>query len=209
MEKDLEILDLEEDTQEPKQESKIEPKKKSETKKTSWKKELFSWAMYFLAAIVIAMILKTYVIINATVPTGSMENTILPGDDLLGFRLAYTFSEPERGDIIIFNYPDDESQKYIKRIIGLPGEKITILDSKIYVNGDWVALEEPYLKEAWTNANGPYIFEVPKDCYLVLGDNRNDSEDSRYWEHPYVSKEDIIGKAFFTYYPFNRMGTLE
>ena len=78
--------------------------------------------MTLLAAFVLALVLKNYVIINATVPTGSMENTIEPGDDLFGFRLAYKFSEPERGDIVIFKFPDDESQKYVKRVIGLPGE---------------------------------------------------------------------------------------
>lgn len=78
--------------------------------------------------------MKNYVIINATVPTGSMEHTIEPGDDLFGLRLAYQFSEPKRGDIVIFRFPDDETQKYVKRVIGLPGEKVTIEDAKIYIN---------------------------------------------------------------------------
>ena len=91
---------------------------KEETSKANSRlKEALSWVMTFVIAIAVALVLKNFVIINATVPTGSMENTIMPKDDILGFRLAYTFSEPERGDIIIFKYPDDETQKFIKRII--------------------------------------------------------------------------------------------
>ena len=176
-------------------------------KRPAWK-EVLSWCMTLLAAFVLALVLKNYVIINATVPTGSMENTIEPGDDLFGFRLAYKFSEPERGDIVIFKFPDDESQKYVKRVIGLPGEKVTITEGKIYINNSDVPLEEDYLKEDWVRATGPFSFEVPEDSYLVLGDNRNDSYDARYWENTYVTKDEIIGKAYFTYYPFSRFGSL-
>lgn len=177
-------------------------------KKTSPLRELLSWCLTFVIAIAVALVLKNYVIINATVPTGSMEHTIEPGDDLFGLRLAYTFSEPQRGDIIIFKFPDDESEKYVKRVIGLPGEKVTIIDSQIYINDSETPLEEDYLKEEWIRATGPYEFEVPEDSYLVLGDNRNDSYDARYWENTYVTKEAIIGKAYVVYYPFSRFGSL-
>lgn len=172
-------------------------------------KEIISWLFYFVAAVAIALFLKTFVIINATVPTGSMENTIMPGDCIMGFRLAYTFSEPQRGDIIIFKYPDDETQKYVKRIIGLPGDTVTIEDGEIYINGSATPYQESYLKEAWIIATGPYEFEVPEDSYLVLGDNRNDSKDARYWSNSYVSKDEIIGKAEFVYFPFSRLGALK
>ena len=105
-------------------------------------------------------------------------------------------------------FPDDETQKYVKRVIGLPGEKVTIEDAKIYINDSETPLKEDYLKETWTEATGPFEFEVPKDSYLVLGDNRNDSYDARYWDHTYVSKDKIIGKAYFIYYPFQRLGSL-
>ena len=177
-------------------------------KKTSPLRELLSWCLTFVIAIAVALVLKNYVIINATVPTGSMEHTIEPGVDLFGLRLAYTFSEPQRGDIIIFKFPDDESEKYVKRVIGLPGEKVTIIDSQIYINDSETPLEEDYLKEEWIRATGPYEFEVPEDSYLVLGDNRNDSYDARYWENTYVTKEAIIGKAYVVYYPFSRFGSL-
>jgi len=174
-----------------------------------WKKEIKSFAFTFLITIAIVFLLKNFVIINATVPTGSMENTIMPGDNLLGFRLAYVTEEPARGDIIFFYFPDDETQKYVKRIIGLPGETVTILDGKIYINDATEPLEEPYLKEEWTKGTGPYVFEIPEDSYLCLGDNRNRSADAREWNNPYVAKEKIIGKALFTYFPFDHWGTVE
>jgi signal peptidase I len=181
---------------------------KKEKKKSSTLQEIASWCVTLLLAIVLALVLKNFVIINATVPTGSMEHTIEPGDDLFGLRLTYKFSEPQRGDIIIFKYPDDETQKFVKRVIGLPGETVTITDGKIYIDDSTTPLEENYLKEEWVRSTGPYVFEVPEDGYLVLGDNRNDSLDARYWENTYVTKDEIIGKAYMIYYPFNRFGSL-
>ena len=183
-------------------------KTEDEQEPISWQRELLSWIMTFAIAIVAALLLKNFVIINATVPTGSMENTIMPEDDLLGFRLSYLLAEPERGDIIIFKFPDDESQKFIKRVIGLPGEKVVIRDAKIYINDSEIPLDEPYLKEEWVIATGPYEFNIPQDCYLVMGDNRNDSKDARYWDNTYVTKDQIIGKAEFIYYPFDHIKSL-
>ena len=172
-------------------------------------KEVLSWIITFALAIGAAFLIKNYLIINADVPTGSMENTIMPDDCIMGFRLAYTFSEPKRGDIVIFKYPDDETQKYVKRIIGLPGDTVTIEDGEIYINGSSTPYQESYLKEEWVVATGPYEFEVPEDSYLVLGDNRNNSSDARYWTNTYVSKDEIIGKAEFVYFPFSRLGALK
>lgn len=185
-----------------------EPEEETEEEKPSALREVVSWCLTFVFAIAVALILKNFVIINATVPTGSMEHTIEPGDDLFGLRIAYAFSEPKRGDIIIFKFPDDESEKYVKRIIGLPGEKVTITEGKIYINDSETPLEEDYLKEEWVRATGPFEFEVPEGCYLVLGDNRNDSYDARYWENTYVTEDEIIGKAYMIYYPFDRLGSL-
>ena len=183
---------------------------KEETSKANSRlKEALSWVMTFVIAIAVALVLKNFVIINATVPTDSMENTIMPKDDILGFRLAYTFSEPERGDIIIFKYPDDETQKFIKRIIGVGGDHVVINDGKIYINDSKEPLDEPYLKEEWVVETGPYDFTVPEGHYLVLGDNRNNSLDARYWENTYVSDEQIIGKGELIYFPFNRFGLLK
>lgn len=189
-------------------ENEVESTEETE-KKSGTATEIISWILTFLCAVVVALFLKNYIIINATVPTGSMENTILPGDDLLGFRLAYSHSDPKRGDIIIFAFPDDESKKYVKRVIGLPGETVEITQGKVYIDGSETPLEEPYLKEQWLVATGPFKFEVPKNSYLVLGDNRNDSYDSRYWTNTFVKKDKIIGKVLFIYYPFNRIQSVK
>lgn len=209
---DLEMLDLNGENEEivtfPSDNPHSE-KKQEEDEKVDWKKELKSFAFTILITLVLVFVLKNYVIINAEVPTGSMENTIMPDDNILGFRLAYLKEGPARGDVIFFYFPDDESKKYVKRVVGLPGEKIIIEDGKIYINGSEEPLEEPYLKEEWTKGTGPYIFEVPEDCYLCLGDNRNSSADAREWNNPYVSKEKIIAKAIFTYFPVDRWGFVE
>ena len=211
------VLDETEDTLEPEvasTEAEVdntlseEPEGETNEEKPSAFREVVSWCLTFVFAIAVALILKNFVIINATVPTGSMEHTIEPGDDLFGLRIAYAFSEPKRGDIIIFKFPDDESEKYVKRIIGLPGEKVTITEGKIYIDDSETPLEEDYLKEEWVRATGPFEFEVPEGCYLVLGDNRNDSYDARYWENTYVTEDEIIGKAYMIYYPFDRLGSL-
>ena len=102
---------------------------------------------------------------------------------------------PERGDIVIFRYPDNEEELYVKRVIGLPGETVDIRDGYIYIDGADTPLDEDYLKEDWTVATGNYHFEVPEDSYLMLGDNRNDSWDARYWTNPYVREDKILGKA--------------
>lgn len=182
--------------------------KLQQRKDESAAKEVISWVITLALAVVAALFVKNYVIINANIPSGSMENTIMTGDRLFGFRLAYREKSPQRGDIIIFKFPDDETENYVKRVIGLPGETVEILDSKIYIDGSETPLKEDYLKEEWTVATGQYSFEVPEGSYLVLGDNRNNSYDARYWEHTYVSEEKILGKAIFRYYPFDQAGSL-
>lgn len=172
-------------------------------------REIFSWIFSLALALTVALILKNYVIINADVPTGSMENTIMPGDRLIGNRLAYLKKGPKRGDIVIFRYPDNEEELYVKRVIGLPGETVAVRDGKIYVNGAETELQENYLKESWTVATGPYDFEIPEDSYLVMGDNRNDSWDARYWTNSYVNRKKILGKAVVVYWPFRDFGKLK
>lgn len=170
-------------------------------------KDLLSWVLTIAAAVLLALFLNNVVIINARIPSGSMENTIMTGDRVIGLRFAYNKSDPKRGDIIIFRYPDDETEKYVKRVIGLPGETVTIQDAKVYIDGE--ELQEDYLKEEWVVATGPYTFEVPEDCYFVMGDNRNNSWDARYWTNTYVAKDKILGQAKFRYWPFSEMGKVE
>lgn len=171
-------------------------------------REFLSWALTIMIAAVAALLINRFILINAEIPTGSMENTIMIGDKLIGFRLSYLFDEPKRGDIIIFKYPDDETQNYVKRVIGCPGETVVIRDGKIYIDGSQEPLKEDYLPEEWIVATGPYTFYVPEDAYLVLGDNRNNSFDARYWTNTYVQKDKILGKAFLRYWPLNKMKLL-
>lgn len=172
-------------------------------------KEFLSLLQTMAIAAVAVILLKEFVIINAYIPSGSMENAIMPGDRVIGNRLEYLFDEPERGDIVIFKYPDDETQLFVKRVIGLPGETVTIEDAKVYIGEEQVLLDESYLKEEWIIDNGPYTFEIPEGSYLVLGDNRNNSKDARYWENTYVEENKILGKAVFRYWPFDSFGKLE
>ena len=90
----------------------------------------------------------------------------------------------------------------------MPGDNIYIENGEIYINGSVTPYQESYLKEEWVIANGPYEFQVPEDSYLVLGDNRNNSLDARYWTNKYVTKDKIIGKALFVYFPFSRLGAI-
>ena len=125
----------------------------------------------------------------------------MTGDRIFGFRLAYEWNEPERFDIVIFKSPDDPEQKelYIKRIIGLPGETINIVNGKVYIDGKKTPLDDSFCPETPIGDFGPYT--VPEGCYFMLGDNRNCSKDSRFWENTYVREDQIVGKAVLRYYP--------
>lgn len=174
------------------------------TKKKTVVKEIISWVVVLVLAFVIGSCLNRFVLFKAEIPSGSMEDTLQIGDRVIGFRLAYLFSEPERGDVVIFDYPDDESKLYVKRIIGLPGETVEIVDGKVYIwkdetGNDKTLLEETYLKETPVGSFGPY--EVPEGHYFMLGDNRNGSLDSRKWQNKYVAEEKIRCKVWFRYKP--------
>ena len=172
-------------------------------KKKSFFREVLEFVIPIILAVAIALFLKNCVIANAKVPTGSMLNTIQEGDRIIASRLAYLNDDPERYDIIIFKFPDDESQYFVKRVIGLPGETVNIVNGIVYVtktDGTTIQLDDSFVTNCVPVGNfGPYV--VPEDSYFMLGDNRNNSEDSRYWENKYVKKDTIIGKVLFRYYP--------
>ena len=134
----------------------IRHKRKEKEESVSTARELFQWVAAIVAAVLIALAIDNFVIVNAQIPSGSMENTIMTGDRVIGNRFAYSFSDPQRFDIIIFRYPDDESQLFIKRIIGLPGETVEIRDGKIYLNGSDEPLEDVQTKETMVGSFGPY-----------------------------------------------------
>ncbi len=156
-------------------------------------------------AFTIAYFVNHALIANAHVPTGSMEPTIEVNSMIILNRLAYAGEkEPARGDIISFYPPDgvhyDSDGKpitYLKRVIGLPNETIEGRDGRIYIDGE--LLTEKYITIEIESDFGPYT--IPEDCYFVMGDNRNNSWDSRYWNNKFVSKYAIIGRAEFKYLP--------
>ncbi len=164
-------------------------------------KDILDLLKTILGSFIIVYILNTCIIVNAQIPTCSMESTVMTGDRIIVNRLAYIKEEPQRGDIVDFIYPDDGETPYLKRIIGLPGETIEGIDGAIYINGKM--LEDDYTEEISMDDFGPY--SIPDGCYFMMGDNRNNSWDSRYWENKYVKFEDIIGKAEVSYYPHPRM----
>ncbi len=132
----------------------------------------------------------------------SMEPTMHTGEFVIVNKIAYSIGDPERGDIIVFEYPRNPEQEYIKRVIGLPGDEISVRNGEVYVNGNM--LDEPYIKAApayqgsWT---------VPADSLFVFGDNRNNSSDSHNWGE--VPMDNIIGKAIFVYWPPTEWGVIE
>ncbi len=136
----------------------------------------------------------------------SMEPTLINDEQTYGIRVSGLI-RLKRGDIVSF-YPtvDSNGHLYVKRIIGLPGETVVVDDGKVYIDGE--LLDEPYLDEEWTDYNGPFKFEVPAGHYLVLGDNRNGSYDSRLWENPYVPYASIEAKTYFAYRPGNGLKCL-
>lgn len=132
------------------------------------------------------------------IKTTSMENTYKCEDVLYYSTFIHKIN---RNDIIVFNIKDDVKKKDAKRVIGLPNETVDIIDGKVYIDNSETPLEEDYIKETWVMMSGsdsPLHFEVPDDCYFVMGDNRNDSKDSRYFLNTYIEKEDILGKVIFS-----------
>ncbi|MBM7623540.1 signal peptidase I [Sporohalobacter salinus] len=160
----------------------------------------------YLEAVVIAIILSfliiTFVVQAFFIPSGSMEPTLKPGDRIFVNKFIYRFQDPQRFDIIVFKYPVDPHKKFIKRVIGLPGDTVKIVDGTVYVNGK--AIEEDYtLNKGYSDY---HKIEVPSQNYFVLGDNRNNSEDSRFWG--FVPRENIVGEALFRFWPITRIGAI-
>ena len=171
-----------------------------EEKQGGWKQEVWEGFKIIISAAAIAFFLNTFIIANSEVPSGSMENTIMTGDRVIGSRLSYKFGDPERGDIVIFRFPDNEEIYYVKRVIGLPGDTIDIADGHVYLNGSAEPMEEPYIREPMIPEE-PMHFEVPEDSYFMMGDNRNYSSDARRWKNTYVKRDKLVAKVLFRYFP--------
>lgn len=219
-------------------------KKKKGKKKNSKFKETIDFLLPIIIAVIIALLLKKFVFANAVVPTGSMKNTINEQDRIIASRLAYINNDPEKYDIILFYYPDDESQIFVKRVIGLPGETVTVVDGIAFVtdkDGNTYETDQSFVTNGTPVGNyGPYyipekgevittdgvycyaengmrvgysefldkyctvqndVYTVSENLYFCMGDNRNESHDSRFWENTYVAENKILGEAKFKYYP--------
>ena len=167
-------------------------------------KEILKTVIYFLILLLVALFIVTFIGQRTVVDGRSMENTLNDKDNLIVDKISYRFKEPKRFDVIVFPY--QKRNYFIKRIIGLPGETVNIdEDGNIFING--VLLEENYGKEKIKDpgiASRPIV--LGENEYFVLGDNRNDSFDSRYFEVGNVKKENIIGRAWLRIYPFNKIG---
>ena len=173
-------------------------------KKEKLKKELLSSIRAIVIAIVLGIIINSTLIVSAQVISASMENTIMTNSRVAGLRISYIFNEPNRFDIILFNPPDEDSDiPYVKRIIGLPNEKVDIIDGKVFINDSTIPLDDSFIKGiARGNFNSFYI---PDNCFFVMGDNRNGSVDSRHWNNSFVSRDNIIAKLYIEYFPKPRI----
>lgn len=161
-------------------------------------------------SIVLALGIRTFVAEARWIPSESMVPTLQKFDKLIVDKLSYHFTDPQRGDIVVFS-PTDEIKKenpnlkdaFIKRIIGLPGDKVEVRGERVYVNDQ--PLRESYIEAPPEYQYGPVV--VPPNSYLVLGDNRNNSYDSHFWG--FVPRDNIIGRAIVRFWPPNRIGELD
>ncbi|MBQ2467088.1 MAG: signal peptidase I [Lachnospiraceae bacterium] len=170
--------------------------------------EIISTIVYLLVVFVLIFLFIHYVGQRTVVSGSSMENTLSNGDNLIIDKISYRFRDPERFEVVVFPYKLDEKTFFIKRVIGLPGETVYI-DAKgtIYINGE--KLEESYGREVIANPGlASSEITLAEDEYFVLGDNRNNSEDSRFDDVGNIKRSDLIGRAWVRIYPFSEMGAV-
>lgn len=178
--------------------------KQNDTKKNSGRDEILSWVKMIAAAFIIAFILRTFVFQMALVNQMSMEPTLHEGQMLIISKINYLVGNPQRGDIIVLK-DNVENKLLIKRVIGLPGEKVDLRNGKVFINDkelqDYTkAPTYPYIQEAW---------DIPQGDYFVLGDNREHSRDSRAENVGLIDRKNIVGRAVFRLWPFNKLGALK
>lgn len=168
------------------------------------------YAEALLIAIVLAVVIRMFVVEAFKIPSGSMIPSLLIGDHLLVSKITYKFTQPKRGDVVVFRYPDDPSRNFIKRIIAIGGDTVEIRDKVVFVNG--LRQDEPYVQHVFEDVlPGEYSArdnlearEVPPDHYFLLGDNRDSSLDSRFWDDPFVHRRAIVGKALVVYWSWKQ-----
>ena len=170
-------------------------------------KELAGWLLYIVLIIALTWIVVTFVGQRTEVSGSSMETTLSDEDQLIVDKMTYRFRDPKRYDIVVFPYQYQDNTYYIKRIIGLPGETVQILSGMVYIDG--MRLDEHYGNEIMEN---PGIAEEPltlgEDEYFVLGDNRNNSSDSRASDVGLIHRKDLIGRAWIRVWPLSQIGVI-
>ena len=174
-------------------------------------KEAKEWAHSIVVALLLTLVIRTFVVQAFKIPSGSMRPTLLEGDKLFVNKFIYRFHLPERGDILVFKYPDDPKKDFIKRLVATGGETVEIRDGKIYVDGKPLDDPKGFGKFYYYNHDpfgGPNEkVKVPENSFYVLGDNSANSTDSRFWG--FVPRKNLVGKAMFRWWPPKRMGPVK
>lgn len=156
------------------------------------------WWRLPLAAMGLAVLVNLFILVNAYVPSGSMEPTLPTGALMLGDRTAFLRGDPRTGDVVLFRNEAEFGRKVlVKRVVALPGQTFSMENGRVYIDGR--LLEEEYIAEFSCDRYPETV--VPEGCYVVLGDHRTHSNDSRFWEDPFVHREDLLARALFTYFP--------
>lgn len=162
---------------------------------------IWEWVWPIAIGAFVAWMISRWVVGIAIVPSASMRPTIPNPCYILVDHLATEIHAPYEGEVVLFHWPDNPKKIFVKRLIGMPGDTITIHNGHVYRNGK--ILQEPYLDGIVTKGTyGPY--KVPKGHYFMLGDNRNISDDSRFWTHKYVAKSAIVGRADMVIWPLSK-----
>jgi len=164
------------------------------------------WIESILIAVILALLVRAFIIQAFKIPTGSMRPTLIERDRIFVSKFIYRFREPEVGDVIVFKDVEEKKKDLIKRLIAKEGDVVEIVKGRIKINGKLV--DEPPISEFYYYSRGGFGREgidikIPKDSFYVLGDNSASSKDSRYWG--FVPKKNIIGKAVLIYWPLNRL----
>ncbi len=168
---------------------------------TSFGEYMWEIVQTLVLAGLLIVLFRTFVFQNFIVEGNSMLNTLLPGERVIVSRIHYLIGEPQRGDVIVFQYPRDPSRDFVKRIIGMPGETIAIRNGQVFINGKALP-PETYTTNRTRDDFPP--FTLGEDEYFVMGDNRGGSSDSRSWGP--LQGRFIIGKAWLVYFPFDKFG---
>jgi signal peptidase I len=178
------------------------------------------WIETIIIAVVLALFVRTFFVQSFKIPSGSMRKTLMEGDKILVNKLIYgpripfthielpSIREPKTGDIVVFKYPEDPKRDFIKRLIASENQSVEIKDNHVLVDGQRTGVEKIDKNIYYANGTfGDKEIKVPAENYYVLGDNSYVSKDSRYWG--YVPKDNMVGKAFFIFWPPHRIGILK